>query len=183
MPSHYLNQWWNIVNWTPGTNFSEILIEIHIFSFRKMNLKITFAKWPSSCLSLNVLNFLKDHLLFNWHAMVWCHHTTLSHTTFPYVCLNIIANAAHVLKIFKIVVCKTKTPVLLSICSAGIILGLLLPPITVRFVDTSLWCRVIYGTSHEICTGLTHWGHNSWPPFSRWHFQLHFLEWKCLNFD
>ena len=22
-----------------------------------------------------------------------------------------------------------------------------------------------------------------WPPFSRRHFQMHFLEWKCINFD
>ena len=22
-----------------------------------------------------------------------------------------------------------------------------------------------------------------WPQFSRWHFQMHFLEWKCINFD
>ena len=22
-----------------------------------------------------------------------------------------------------------------------------------------------------------------WPPFSRRHFQMHFLEWKCMNFD
>ena len=29
-PSHYLNQCWDIVNWT---NFSEISIKIHIFSF------------------------------------------------------------------------------------------------------------------------------------------------------
>ena len=20
-----------------------------------------------------------------------------------------------------------------------------------------------------------------WPPFSRWHFQMHFLEWRCIN--
>ena len=28
-----------------GTNFSEILIEIDIFSFKKMHLKMAFAKW------------------------------------------------------------------------------------------------------------------------------------------
>ena len=22
-----------------------------------------------------------------------------------------------------------------------------------------------------------------WPPFSRWHFRMHFLEWRCKNFD
>ena len=24
---------------------------------------------------------------------------------------------------------------------------------------------------------------SKWPPFSRRHFQMHFLEWKCMNFD
>ena len=27
----------------------------------------------------------------------------------------------------------------------------------------------------------THW--DKWPPFSRRHFQMHFLEWKCVHFD
>ena len=30
---------------------------------------------------------------------------------------------------------------------------------------------------------LTDWGRDKWPPFSRRHFQMHFLEWKCINFD
>ena len=34
-----------------------------------------------------------------------------------------------------------------------------------------------------IAISLTHWGRDKWPPFSRRHFQMHFLEWKCINFD
>ena len=41
--------------WTLGTNFSEILSEIHAFSFMKMHLKRSSAKWLPFCLSLNVL--------------------------------------------------------------------------------------------------------------------------------
>ena len=37
-----------------GTNFSEIFIEIHIFSFRKMHLKMS-GKWRPFCLSLNII--------------------------------------------------------------------------------------------------------------------------------
>ena len=37
------------------TNFSEILIEIVIFSFKKMRLKVSSAKWRPLCLGLNVL--------------------------------------------------------------------------------------------------------------------------------
>ena len=53
------------INWTNagilsigplGINFNEILIEIDTFSFKKMRLKMSFAKWRPSCISLNVLN-------------------------------------------------------------------------------------------------------------------------------
>ena len=40
--------------WPLGTNFSEILIEIHSFSFKKMDLE-TSAKRRPFCLGLNVL--------------------------------------------------------------------------------------------------------------------------------
>ena len=38
-----------------GTNFSEISIGIQIFSFKKMHLKMSSAKWRPFCLGLNVL--------------------------------------------------------------------------------------------------------------------------------
>ena len=42
---------------TIGTNFSEIWIEIRIFSFKKMHLKISSAKWWQYYVGLNVLNW------------------------------------------------------------------------------------------------------------------------------
>ena len=45
------------------TNFSQILIRIQIFSFKKMHLKMDSAKWRPFCLGLNVLSDLV------W----WCH--------------------------------------------------------------------------------------------------------------
>ena len=39
-----------------GTNFSEILIIIQTFSFEKMHLKISSAKWRPFCHGLNVLS-------------------------------------------------------------------------------------------------------------------------------
>ena len=38
-----------------GTNFSEILIEIYMFSFKKMQLNMSSGIWQPFCLSLNVL--------------------------------------------------------------------------------------------------------------------------------
>ena len=45
---------------TLGTNFSEILSEIHTFPFKKMHLKGSSAKRRPSCLGLNVLIALKN---------------------------------------------------------------------------------------------------------------------------
>ena len=58
MPSHYLNQCWDIVNWTLRNKFSENLIGIHTFSFKKIHLKMSSAKWRPFWLGLNVLNAL-----------------------------------------------------------------------------------------------------------------------------
>ena len=41
-----------------GTNFSEIVIEVYTFSFKKMDLKILLRKWCPFCLGLNVLKVL-----------------------------------------------------------------------------------------------------------------------------
>ena len=42
---------------TLGTNFSEILSEIHTFSFKKIQLKMSLGKRRPFCLGLNVLMF------------------------------------------------------------------------------------------------------------------------------
>ena len=57
-----------------GTNFSEILIEILTFSFKKMCLKLSSAKWRPFCLSLNVLTHWSQGIhgvflaLTHWNA-------------------------------------------------------------------------------------------------------------------
>ena len=38
-----------------GTNFIEIFIEIHTFSFKKIHLKMSSGKWQPFCLGLNEL--------------------------------------------------------------------------------------------------------------------------------
>ena len=67
-----------------GTNFSEISIKIHIFSFKKMHLKVSSANWELFYCGLNVLivfvdqKLLDDHLLMAvsrvsqlWHRQSW----------------------------------------------------------------------------------------------------------------
>ena len=45
-----------------GTNFSEILIEIHAFAFKKIHLNMSSGKWLPFCLGLNVLK-CRDHYI------------------------------------------------------------------------------------------------------------------------
>ena len=44
------------------TNFSDIFIEIHTFSFKEMHLKMSSAKWRKFCLGLNMLS-VRGHKL------------------------------------------------------------------------------------------------------------------------
>ena len=72
-----------------GINFSEILIEIYIFSLKKMHPKISSGKWGPFCLGLNVLshyhlasyrlrqnglspNQCQDHYLNNANWIKYC---------------------------------------------------------------------------------------------------------------
>ena len=48
-----------------GTNFSQMLIKIHTFSFKKTNLRMSSGKWRPFCLGLNVLNGINITRLSN----------------------------------------------------------------------------------------------------------------------
>ena len=54
--------------WPLGTSFNKILIGIQTFSFKKMHLKMSSAKWRPFCLGLNVLK-LNPTIISNihWH--------------------------------------------------------------------------------------------------------------------
>ena len=57
-----------------GTNFSEMLIGIQTFSFKKMPSKMSSAKWRPFCLNLNVL--IHKILWFHLPVMVInCYHS------------------------------------------------------------------------------------------------------------
>ena len=65
-----------------GTNFREILSEIHTFSFKKMRLKMSSGKWRPFCLGLNVLNriprleFFSGGQLYKFSTRLVSHLTT-----------------------------------------------------------------------------------------------------------
>ena len=65
-----------------GTNFSEILSEVHTFSFNKMYLKIPSAKWRPFCLGLNEFKCSKYYAKgvnkgFNLNLILKCYFVTL----------------------------------------------------------------------------------------------------------
>ena len=61
--------------WPSGTNFSEMLIEIHTFSFMKIHVKMLSAKRRPFCLGLNVL---KCHLQNIDHCLKLGHETGIN---------------------------------------------------------------------------------------------------------
>ena len=61
-----------------GTNFSENLIEIIIFSFQKIRLKVSSAERRPFCLGLNVLTFIQQHLTATNFVQAKCVNKVLS---------------------------------------------------------------------------------------------------------
>ena len=51
---------WILLIGSLGTNFSQILIKIYTFSFKKMHREMSSGKWWPSCLGLNVLRRSKN---------------------------------------------------------------------------------------------------------------------------
>ena len=56
---------WEIVGLL-GTNLSEIFIEVHIFSFKKMHLKMSSGKCRPFCLDLNMLITHYNRVISQW---------------------------------------------------------------------------------------------------------------------
>ena len=61
------------------TGFSEILSKVHTFSFKKLHLKTSSAKWRQICVGINVLTYIKilscilylTYRKFSVFAMLW----------------------------------------------------------------------------------------------------------------
>ena len=64
-----------------GTNFSEILIKIHTFSFQNMHLKVPSGKWRQFYLGLNVLTQNCMHNSWDtFYGNTWGEVTSWEHT-------------------------------------------------------------------------------------------------------
>ena len=69
-----------------------------------------------------------------------------------------------------------KLAILIRCCSLWhYMLSVRMPRCAIRTqVDTANWKGSLFKTN---------WGRDKWSPFSRWHIETHFLEWKLLCFD
>ena len=85
-PSHYLNQWWDIVNWTLGNKLQRnINRNSHIFE--KMQLKMSSGKWRPSCLGLNVLSVsCVQYIWMGWDHRPWHWPNLPFRLTINYTC-------------------------------------------------------------------------------------------------
>ena len=69
---------------TLGTNFNEILIEIHTVSFKEMRLKMSSGKWRPFCLGLSVLikfSRVETTIPILWYSL--CHDDVIKLKHFP----------------------------------------------------------------------------------------------------
>ena len=82
-PSHYLNQCWNIVDWTLRNKLQWNFNKKHTFSL-KMHLKTSSAKQQPFCFGLNVLNVEETGHPFG--SGIWWRHEMESFSALLAIC-------------------------------------------------------------------------------------------------
>ena len=75
---------------TSGTNFSEILSEMHAFSLKKMHLKMSSTKWRPFCLGLNGLKKLKTNEWPFWVLFSRCSRALWTNESINYIFVKYI---------------------------------------------------------------------------------------------
>ena len=91
---------------TLGTNFSEILNEIRTFSFKKMHLKTSSAKWLPFCLGLNVFKWFHDGCSLCKVNYFCCNFLWFHIFRYAY-CLQIIYHGEALINVIKEITSQT----------------------------------------------------------------------------
>ena len=99
-----------------GTNFSGILSEIHIFSFKKIHLKMSSGKWRPFCLGLNVLIHRSTKNQFPvilWHEVWTLLRVSFSRVTYFRNCMSKNPWWRHQMETFSalLALCAENSPV------------------------------------------------------------------------
>ena len=133
-----------------GTNFSEILIKIQNFSFTKIHLKISSAKWRPFCPGgdqINKENTIKRsalHALYCTQTMMYKNLSCMLHQQFTLI----------ITKIFLLITCIV-TIVLINYMYKEIWQAQIM-----RYHDTKMFCHI---TGHLWGVSIGHW----WISFTK----------------
>ena len=111
-----------------GTNFSELLIGIHTFSFKKIHLKMSSVKWRPFCLGLNVL---------------------ISQRTCP-ISPTLEQTCAYFFSEWCIVGCGTGA---LWVCVPGLMTPMYATENKVTIGPLMTWCLPMYATENKVTIG------------------------------
>ena len=82
-----------LIIWPLRTNFSEMLIEIHTFSFTKMHVKMSSTERRSLCLGLNVLTHWPQEMRLLLEICTFRHMFVIG--AFPWNCLQVNVTGPH----------------------------------------------------------------------------------------
>ena len=141
-----------------GTNFSEILIEIPKFSFKKMHLKVSSGKWRPFCFGLNELmyaspGFSELIMPIHWKGIVklslkWCHNGCDGISNHqPHDCL--------LNRLFRRRSKKTSKPCITGLCAGNsLVTGEFLAERAKNAENVSIWwchCGTVYNSAHLSC--------------------------------
>ena len=152
-----------------GTNFSEIWIEIQIFSFMKMQLKMPSAKWQPFCLGGDEWSpaplFTWDQSVVEWSDVDW--FTVPEKYIRTCYFSEIFIQTQNVLCIWKMAASVWR-PQMLTVQSVP---WFDIPVNHLWFGRVAVWFGHIFLKHIKAET--------KWLPFCRWCFHMHFLEWNC----
>ena len=187
-----------------GTNFNEILIKIHTFSFKKIHLKMSSRKWQPFCLGLNVLNrwtHEDTHVHSKEYDIKTCpwFYFALFHAAYidnrdPQIAKFMGPTWVHLGPVGpRWAPCWPHEPCYQGSCHEEKLSSLVI--MTTSSADSNHNMSIMMTLSQTVVsldnqvsgtpplTIISALPWTKWPPFHRQYFQMHFHEWKLLYFN
>ena len=180
MPSHYLNQYWNIVILTLRNKLQWIFLsKLKHFHWQICIWKCHLPKWRPSCPGLNVLNHairvdpLSLGRCMNMFKKIWFWMTIVASISWALSAkLHWDEGQNSKLTLVQVMTwCRQATSYYLSQCRHSSLL-----PYGIT------WPQWVNGTNSVTVQVNVSLAETKWPPCCRTPFQMHFLERNCMNF-
>ena len=163
------------------TNLSEICIKIQTFSLKKVLFKMLSAKWQPFCLGFFVLIHLKNRmeLLIGFKQQAPDAQLPGKLVLRDFILWWLI---------FKALLwgsCDVSWPAYVIMAVANVLVPNRCQSISNCFSKTLQSSNKL--CAKEVGKPVLFFQHikaeTKWLTFPRWHFQMHFLEWNCVNFN